>query len=110
MVQIDTFLRLDKHPNIVRFHGVATESGGKIDTIFYLVMEYMPLGSLYDMLHRQRSQVLAEWLAWRSPNVLKMNVSIPCHDHCVGYALILVPYQCAISGGHEDAKGKEGRQ
>ena len=66
MVQIDTFLRLEEHPNIVKFHGVAIldwkRSGGKMDTIFYLVLEYMPLGSLCDILH-SKSQVLTEWLA-----------------------------------------------
>ena len=71
MAQIDIFLRLEEHPNIVRFLGVATkrekpsdgesvdgdETDGEIDTTLYLVMEYVSLGSLYDMLHERRSEV-----------------------------------------------------
>ena len=56
------FLQKTRHPNVVRFFG----SGHKPDGSPFMVLEYMALGSLYDLLRPREGSFEAWFHAWRS--------------------------------------------
>lgn len=47
----------------IRYENVVTILGACIEPNFYaIIMEYMPLGSLYDVLHKTNKNIVLSWL------------------------------------------------
>ncbi|UJR32738.1 hypothetical protein I4U23_020197 [Adineta vaga] len=86
-VQTDLYREMTTMSKI-RYEHVVTFLGACIESNFYaIVIEYMPLGSLYDIIHKKNEQITLSWLdryslTWQmAKSINYLHNYIPCIIH-----------------------------